>query len=110
MCSPLARSAFLVLASLALCTVPGRADVVEALRTEGAPTANTPVDVAPPETALDAGDYYVFDGRRVPLLRSEETVGVRFAAGVSKSTGDEREIVGTAEVQRARMAVRRHKE
>ena len=89
MSSMFPRVAFLVLASVALSSLAGRADAVEVLRTQGAPTVNTSVGVAPPETALDAGDYYVFDGRRVPLLRSEEVVGVRFAAGASKSTVDE---------------------
>ena len=89
MSSMFPRVAFLVLASVALSSLAGRADAVEVLRTQGDSTVNTSVDVAPPETTLDAGDYYVFDGQRVPLLRSEEVVGVRFAAGVSKSTVDD---------------------
>ena len=89
MCPFLPRVAVLVVASVTLSSPPGRADVVDVLRPEGAPTASTEVQTAPLETALDAGDFYVFDGERVPLLRSEEVVGVRFAAGASKSTVEE---------------------
>ncbi len=110
MCSTLPHLAFLILASVASFSVPGRADVAGVLRTEGALTVNTSTGAAPPKTAQAAGDYYVFDRRRVPLLRSEEVVGVRFAAGTSRSTMDERETVGTAKVQRACVAIRRHKE
>ncbi len=78
MVSTRSRLTFLFLAAITLSSHPGRAQRVETLRSEGTWTASTRMESAPTENGLDAGDYYIFEGRRMPLRRSEEVMGVRF--------------------------------
>lgn len=69
--------------------VGGGAEVVEELRTIETQARSGQLDLSLPREPVDMGDYYVADGRKVPLLRSQEVVAVRFEVNTDKATADD---------------------